>query len=320
MITCGCGHQQASGRYCANCGADLFAPTTVRGEEPAPPPLAPSSPPPTAPEGESNARFPLYADEATTAVRPAAAVPAPIWEQPAAERPPERPSGRSRLVLVGVLTILLLAVVAGLGTWLLTRDTGSDDADPAPTPTSEVPTETQDTQPESPTTRSQSSDAPGPTGELAADATIIPPDTAPDGVDVAGNPVSFAATQMTDGDPATCWRMAGDGSEQTVAITLPDEAHLTEVGLINGYAKTDRENGQVVDWYERNRRITAVTWRFDDGTTVSQDLTDSRELQTLTVDVTTSTVELTIDSVTRPARGPAGRNYTAISELSLVAS
>lgn len=319
MITCVCGHQQASGRFCSRCGADLVAPTAVRGEEPPPAPLPPSSPPPTTPEGQTNARFPMYADEATTAVRPQAAIPAPLWEQPASQPSPEPPR-RSRVVLIGLVTILLLAAVAGVGTWLLTRDTGSDEAD-SPPPSSDVPTETQDPQPQTPTASSPTAvDSPGAAGELAADATVIPPDTAPDGADVAGNPVSFAAGQMIDGDPTTCWRMPGDGTGQLLAITLPTEVTLTEVGLINGYAKTDRHDGDVVDWYQRNRRITAVTWTFDDGTSVSQDLTDSRELQTVPVDVTTSTIEVTIDSVTRPARGPDGRDYTAISEITLLGS
>ena len=41
---------------------------------------------------------------------------------------------------------------------------------------------------------------------------------------------------------------------------------VSRVGLVNGYAK------QVagVDWYPNNRRILAVTWGFDDGTTVEQ--------------------------------------------------
>ena len=61
-----------------------------------------------------------------------------------------------------------------------------------------------------------------------------------------------------------------------------------------------------------------MVWEFDDGTTVSQDLDETRDLQTVEVDVTTETVELTLVTVSAPGTGPARRDYTAISEVSFV--
>ena len=73
------------------------------------------------------------------------------------------------------------------------------------------------------------------------------------------------------------------------------------------------------DWYRGDRRVLAVEWVFDDGSTVSQQLAQTRAMQTHRVPpVTTSTVQIRITSVSRPGHGPAARNDTAISEVSLV--
>jgi hypothetical protein len=94
---------------------------------------------------------------------------------------------------------------------------------------------------------------------------------------------------------------------------------LSKVGLINGYAKTATSGGRTYDWYQGDRRVLSVDWTFDDGTTVSQSLAETRDMQTQTIPaVTTSTVQVRITSVSEPGRGPAARNDTAISEVSLV--
>ncbi len=57
----------------------------------------------------------------------------------------------------------------------------------------------------------------------------------------------------------------------------------------------------------------------DDGTTVAQDLDDTTAVQSVDVDVTTATVVLRLVEVSPPGTGPASRDYTAVSEISLVA-
>ena len=125
---------------------------------------------------------------------------------------------------------------------------------------------------------------------------------------------------MLDGVPTTCWRMPGDGSGSTISVTLAEPTTLSEVGIINGYAKTsDDAGGRVFNWYRGNRRVLAVEWSFDDGTVVSQSLEEVRRLQTVDVDdVTTSTVTLRLVTVSAPGTGRSARDYTAISDLSLV--
>ena len=88
---------------------------------------------------------------------------------------------------------------------------------------------------------------------------------------------------------------------------------ITKLGLINGYAKTDPSSGE--DRYGQERRITAVSWTFDDGTSVAQPLSAGDpgvQLLTLPQPKRTQTVRLHIDTVTGYTKP---FNYTAISEI-----
>lgn len=150
--------------------------------------------------------------------------------------------------------------------------------------------------------------------ELVRGATFEVPGTAPPTTDFDGNLVAYEASQMGDGNPATAWRTAGDATGQTITVTLPERGVVTRVGLVNGYAK------QVagVDWYPNNRRTVAVTWGFDDGTTVEQTFAERPGMQRLEVPpVETAAVTLTFTAVTPPGAGSLGRDYTAISEVSV---
>jgi hypothetical protein len=149
--------------------------------------------------------------------------------------------------------------------------------------------------------------------ELAGQAQALASATAPDSVDDAGAPTSYGAENMLDEDPATAWRVEGDGSGATITVTLPGPSRLTQVGLVPGYAKTDPVSG--VDRFTQERRITRVSWRFDDGTEVVQRLDDQPTLQTSTVDVTASSVVVEILATTEA--GDPDYDYTAISDLSV---
>lgn len=159
----------------------------------------------------------------------------------------------------------------------------------------------------------QGSDEPeaGTTVEHAPAAEIEVPATAPDSADNAGERTSYRAGNLVDGDPATAWRMRGSGKGEQIVLTWPEPVTITEVGLVNGYAKVD-DLGEV-DRYRQNRRIAEVTWRFDDGTESTQRFESSTELQTLTLDtpITTDRLRIRLDQVSRSG----GRNFTAISEI-----
>ena len=130
--------------------------------------------------------------------------------------------------------------------------------------------------------------------------------------------MAYPPANMLDDDLATAYRMPGDASGETVVFTLPEEAEISEVGLVNGYAKKDAGGSRTVDWYPLNRRILKVEWVFDDGTTIPQDLRTEPVLQTIVVDkVRTSTISLRILEVSPPGAGALRKNATAISDVLL---
>jgi hypothetical protein len=66
---------------------------------------------------------------------------------------------------------------------------------------------------------------------------VVASGTAADSVDGAGDAVSFAATQLVDGDPGTAWRVEGDGVGETVTFSWPAAIHVRGIGVVPGYAK-----------------------------------------------------------------------------------
>lgn len=140
---------------------------------------------------------------------------------------------------------------------------------------------------------------------------------APDAQDGGGTRVSYDPGNVGDSDPATAWRCDGAAEGSILTLTLPEDTRIAEVGLINGYAKIDPRSG--ADRYGEYRRVTRVSWIFDDGTTISQTLTDGLEtLQRMRIDPVTSTsVQLRIDSSSDPGSTRKTRDAVLISEASV---
>ncbi len=327
-----CGHQLGIGRFCTNCGHPVDTPVdtpvdspvdlssdagsdpprdspddpgwrTGTAERPALPtePVPTPMPPPVGPVTES-ARYPLYADE----VAPTQASPV-VAPSPTPAAAPQSHRARIPWLPWAVGAVVLLLVVA-IGGWLLF---GGDDG----ASTSTVATESDAAGSEG----SGSSPDGNQSNDLTRQTTATVPATAPPNQDTSGNLVNYEARNMFDGVPETCWRMPGDGSGDVITLQLPEPTTVTSVGLINGYAKTARDGGATLNWYTGNRRITAVDWTFDDGTTVSQDLQETRAVQSIEVDpVETSSIELRLVEVSAPGTGPSARNYTAISDIALI--
>jgi hypothetical protein len=297
-----CGHELGAGRTCPSCG-------TTAPVEPLP---APQLPP-------AGVRYPLFADELDSVnVNTAGRVLIAPVEEPApatgpmttAVRLPAVPvvpvvpvrRGGSPLVWLALGALVLVALV--LGGWLLLRGGHSAQPDRSGAPAPGVGAPDGATDPTDPT-------------DIASTATASAPVTRAPGQDTQGNQTSYDASNMLDGDPKTAWEMPGDGSGKVLTFTLAKQTHLSKVGLINGYAKTGKQGGQTVDWYGGNRRVLAVEWLFDDGTTLRQRLDETTEPQTTKVDVTTKTVRLRLLEVSRPGKGKAARNMTPVSEVSL---
>jgi hypothetical protein len=202
-------------------------------------------------------------------------------------------------VVVGVVVgvVLLAAVAAGIGVAvLLNRPNTIIDLDPigAQTPNSGG--------------TSAPSARPVATG-VTADC------TAPPATDDAGQPVAYDAGNVLDGNRNTAWRCDGNGNGHTLTFTFPDGTTIKRVGLINGYAKTDPTSG--AQRYGEYRRITRVTWTFDDGRAITQNLRDRTEKaqQIAVPPVATGRVTLTIERSTKPGQQANSRDAVLISEV-----
>jgi hypothetical protein len=132
------------------------------------------------------------------------------------------------------------------------------------------------------------------------------------GVDSAGNLVSYSPGNVYDEDMTTAWRCDGDGTGQQLTVDLAGKTRIGEVGLVPGYAKTDARSG--IDRYAENDRITRVRWVFDDGTTVEQSFdaaVSNRSMQSMRIPVTRA--RKVVVEVLDSERGD--RNTIAVSEL-----
>ncbi|MCR1781651.1 hypothetical protein KVF89_03815 [Nocardioides carbamazepini] len=323
-----CGHELGVGRFCTNCGQ----PVPGRHPEAAPAASAPVVPPPTG-QLPPAARYPLYAEAPTTRPGPPPApvtqtAPAPPAPAPYAPPPGTAPTrDRSAMPwLPWAIGVVMLALVAGIGAFLLVGAAADDDGDRADDDRTGAASaqRTDDAEPTGPDAsdepRPDSTGTAGPIDEpdpgdvsdLTSSASAEVPATAPGSRDRQNRPVTYDAENMLDRRPRTAWRMPGDGTGATVVFDLGEESVLTEVGLVNGYAKIDGAD----NWYLGNRRIRVVQWEFDDGTRITQELTDRRPMQTLAVGpVATRRIVLHLVEVTPPGTGPAGRDFTAISDV-----
>ncbi len=275
--------------------ADLpSVPTRTPTDRPATPP-----PPPDPGPAPSSARYPLFADAAQAPAAGPMPTPAPAasYDVGGGRKP-------RRSMMPWLIALLVIAAFATAGVaLLLLAPSGDDDADDR-------------TERARDAAQQVDSEAPADAASPLAPVDVRVPDTAPPSVDSDGDRVSYTAANLFDADPTTSWRMAGDGTGAVVTFSFAEAVTVTEVGLVNGYAKVDPPN----DWYAGNRRIMEVAWVFDDGTEVEQQLEEDHELQTTTVDpVRTTTVELRLVQVTEPGDGPDARDYTAISEVAISA-
>jgi hypothetical protein len=224
-----------------------------------------------------------------------------------------------------LVALVLLAVIAGVGAVLLLGGdddgTASDERGAAQPTSSGDPTDqgadgSADDEPDQPDSSGTGGPVEQPDPEDVVDLTpgvsAEVPAIAPPSRDRQNRPVRFRPANMWDDKPRTAWRMPGDGSGQSLTFEFDDDVVITEVGLINGYAKIDGPT----NWYTANRRIRAVQWEFDDGTRVTQELDDRQVLQMVDLGpVETRTVTLHLLGVSAPADGVDGRDFTAISEI-----
>ncbi|HEX9259983.1 MAG TPA: hypothetical protein VF855_10640 [Acidimicrobiales bacterium] len=221
-----------------------------------------------------------------------------------------RPTGVAALAYLVLLGALIVALAAGVtALWKAADDQGKAEAarDGATKPTrSTVPVSV--TQPGD--TAITASTVPGPV-QAVKPVQIVASATAGASRNNCGETVSYDAKNAIDENPATGWRTRGDGTGETLTLTLPGPTRLTEVGLLPGYAKFDPCSN--VDRFPQLRRVTKVRWTFDGGVSVDQQFADKAEIQVVPVDVATTTVIIEVMGTT----GKATIDYTPISEIKL---
>ena len=127
---------------------------------------------------------------------------------------------------------------------------------------------------------------------------------------------SYSAFNLIDGSDQTGWGAgANDGTGASATITFDAPVQLTQIGLTPGYTKVGpraAQNCQAVSAWQFNRFVTAVEYRFDDGTTVTQSFTNDPVMQFIDVNVRTENVVLTILGTQRP---PGADDDTILSEI-----
>lgn len=253
-------------------------------------------------------------------------VPPPVLTPPpAAPAPGQATSGqpasgsgkRAPLIAVGVVVALvaaiaLAAVVSGSGGQ--DRESAgsaaggveaSDERQTTSTDTADTNTSTPDT---TATTNTSPPVSPVRQSPTSASASCV----APEGFEADRSTVRYEAVNVLDGLPDTAWRCPGSAVGRTLRLALAGPTEVTSIGLLPGYAKVDPTDG--TNRFFQNRRVTAVRYHFDDGTTVDQTFADTPTTQTVPVSATTSAIVIEILSTT----GDGGRDFTAISEVEVI--
>lgn len=198
----------------------------------------------------------------------------------------------------GVVWVAAMLVVAALGMGLAALDS-SPDAAAAGTSVA-VPV-----------------DAGSPGGSDDGPAQVLSPErasadsSAGPSTDDADRVTYFDPSNLIDNRPDTAWRTPGDASGQSLYFSFASPVRLSSVGLVSGYAKIDPVSG--VDRFVQNRRVSSVEWTSAEGESVTQWLTDDPTLQTISVELVTQSVTVTVTSTLLP--GDSSRDYTAISEV-----
>lgn len=216
----------------------------------------------------------------------------------------ERRAVMQRRVWLVLVSVVLLALVAGLAGGALIRR--ALDGRPVAPPTTTAPL-----------TSSVNGTAMQPwTGDtavlVATSATARC--TAPAGRDGSGQYVTYDPANTLDDQLATAWRCDGNGVNQTLEFTFAPGSQLVGVGIVNGYAKGEG----TASLYDQYRRVVSVRWDLPDGSWFSQNLSEnSRSVQQLMIPpMAADRVRLTIVASTSPGmRGDPSRDAVLLSTV-----
>ena len=123
--------------------------------------------------------------------------------------------------------------------------------------------------------------------ELAPASVYAPPASTP--AECASDQGSFTAENLIDGDLSTKWAFESDVVGRRFEFEFQSPVHLTSVSLA-GFGQGSCGGLGAEDF----RSITGVRWTFEDGSTVRHSPTATSGLDSMNVDVVTSTVTMDI--------------------------
>jgi len=210
---------------------------------------------------------------------------------PAVAPPSEPPASRSRMRSPWAAVLAVIAVVglalAGIG--LAAR--GGDGAGSSPPP--------------------PSSGAPVPQ-RIRDGVQVTATHTAPSSTDGSGNVVTYLPKNVIDGDVESAWRAPGNGHGERITLAFDGPVSIVRVGLIPGYAKFDATTG--VNRFEQDRIVTEVRYLIPGLPPTVQHFKPQPFPQYVRLSATASRITIEIVGTTKPA----GKNYTAISEIYVV--
>lgn len=153
---------------------------------------------------------------------------------------------------------------------------------------------------------------PAPAAPVAV-ASISASTNAPDGVDACGTANSYGPAKAIDGQPTTAWRVTGAGYTDWIELRFARPIAVTRLGLIVGFAKTDRCDG--TDRFLQGRTVRRVRLEFDGGVTREVDWSRVREMQYVELPAIQSTRLRIVVLASDPPPAANGRDLMALSEI-----
>jgi len=164
------------------------------------------------------------------------------------------------------------------------------------------------------------------TGDAEPELRVLTPSgvsasrTAAAGIDSQNNPVTYEPENAIDGQNDTTWRVDGDGVGDWLELDFDAEVSVSKVGIIPGYDKIDAADG--TDRFAQNRVVKKARLEFSDGSSVSAEFAQQRDMQfvELPKPIRTHSIRIVIEETYPPPPAPDGRDFTPISEVQVQGS
>jgi serine/threonine protein kinase len=133
--------------------------------------------------------------------------------------------------------------------------------------------------------------------------------------DSEGNRVTYEPQKAIDGQDATAWRVAGNGTGVWLELNFSQPVTISQVGIIPGYDKIDPFDG--TDRFKQNYVVKEVRLVFSDGRSVEFTFDYDRKMQFIQIpNITTHQVRIEILRTYPPTLEPV-RKFTPISEIAV---